>query len=56
TPRSGGISTVQLRKKLPHILRTIPSYKLSQTRILSIMPFARIELPNSRRIPTMSFL
>jgi hypothetical protein len=24
TPRSGGISTVQLRSKLPHIMRTIP--------------------------------
>jgi hypothetical protein len=34
TPRSGGISTVQLRSKLPHILHIIPfhlhSYRLSQ--------------------------
>ncbi|KAJ8588853.1 hypothetical protein M405DRAFT_818988 [Rhizopogon salebrosus TDB-379] len=53
TPRSGGTSTVQLRSKLPHILRTIPfhtNYRRPPG-ILSIMSFARIELSDSRRIP-----
>ncbi|KAJ8585473.1 hypothetical protein M405DRAFT_408073 [Rhizopogon salebrosus TDB-379] len=58
TPRSGSIDTVQLRRKL--ILRTISicmhTNYCKPPRILSIVPFARIELPNSRRIPTMSFL